>query len=347
MRKAVRVTLFSLAGMALLLVIAGAILYWKIRSIDLDDIRARQLAKADSGQLQGAEAEPQPQSEPEPGPDVPKVMKGAVSKAEQLAGKPIKSADALDVAAILLDSELSLKEMYDLIGKSTDNLNTEEKQRIRDQLLEKLKPEEIEALRAITTDYGKGLVILDPDYPIELVGVKDEAERKRIRERLEEEGKKASSSAGSGPADAAGESGPTTETDTDTDTDTAGSAGGASGPELAAVIRKYEGKLEAVRASCIRDANAMTDRVIAAIQRMKDGEGSSSAGAAEDELMQEIAAVEAECEASFASVLRQAKGDLEQAGLSTAVLQTWRDEYAAAKEAAMSKAKQRISESIG
>ena len=71
MRKAVRVTLFSLAGMALLLVIAGAILYWKIQSIDLDDIRARQLAAADSGQLQGAEAEPQPQSEPEPGPDVP------------------------------------------------------------------------------------------------------------------------------------------------------------------------------------------------------------------------------------------------------------------------------------
>lgn len=324
-----RVTLCSLAGLVVLFVISGAILYWKIQSIDLEQIQDRQLARAEGSLTQGAEDDPA----------VPKVMQGAVSKAEGIAGKSIKSEDALDVAAILLQSELSLKQMYDLIGQSSGNLDTAEKQRIRDTLLGKLKPQEIEALRAITTDYGKGLVILDPDYPIELVGVQDEVERTRIRKQLEAEKKAASG--GSEPAEAA------SAPESDADQSGGGGVGESADPQLAAVAGKYAGKLQAVKAACTSDANAMTEKVIAAINRMKNDDGSSSAGAAEDTLVQEIGAVEASCEASFETVIRLAKRELQREGLSTAMLQAWRDEYAAAKNAAMAQARARISAAIG
>ena len=177
MKRVWKITLWSTAVLGVLVVAAAGLLYWKLTTMDLGAIRDRHVLQGESspggagGAGGGAEGN---------GGQLPASLSGAVGKADALADKPIQSDDALDAAAILLQSGLSLREMYYLMGRSTETLSTEEKQHIRDLLLAKLDPEEIEALRAITSGYGKHLVILDPDYPIEAVGVKDDAERDRI-----------------------------------------------------------------------------------------------------------------------------------------------------------------------
>ncbi|GBF78500.1 hypothetical protein PA598K_07152, partial [Paenibacillus sp. 598K] len=174
MKRVWKITLWSTAVLGVLLVAAAGLLYWKLTTMDIGAIRDRHVLQGESspgGAGGGAE---------DSSGRLPASLSGAVGKADALADKPIQSDDALDAAAILLQSGLSLREMYYLMGQSTETLSTEEKQHIRDLLLAKLDPEEIEALRAITSGYGKHLVILDPDYPIEAVGVKDDAERDRI-----------------------------------------------------------------------------------------------------------------------------------------------------------------------
>lgn len=167
----------------LLLAAAGTgYLYWKITSIDLEDIRARQLAKAE--QRQGDSRIPDKQEGgTNQSPELPAILGHAVDTAEGISGKKIEMNDAVDAAAILLQSGLSFSEMYSLLGQSDQELSTEGKQEIRDLLLSKLSKEEIEALRSITSEYGKYLVILDENYPIEAVGIKDAAKRKEIVER--------------------------------------------------------------------------------------------------------------------------------------------------------------------
>ncbi|MFS0725649.1 hypothetical protein [Paenibacillus sp. 1P07SE] len=185
MKRVWKITLWTTGVLGFLMVIAAGLLYWKLTSMDLGDIVERHLAQTEQT-AEGAEpGDPAGAGEADGGGSggggqLPASLSGAVSKADTLADKPIQSDDALGAAAILLQSGLSFREMYYLMGKSTDTLSTEEKQNIRDMLLAKLRPEEIEALRAITSEYGKNLVILDPDYPIEAVGVKDDAERDRI-----------------------------------------------------------------------------------------------------------------------------------------------------------------------
>jgi hypothetical protein len=332
MKKGWKVTFISFGTLLLLLVLTAAFLYWKIRSIDLADIQARHVTAVVEN---GGTENPDPAAAEEP--VVPKALTGAVDKAEQLTDKPVKSQDALDVAAILLNSGLSFKEMMELMGKSTETLSTKEKQRIRDMLLQKLKPEEIKALRAITTDYGKGLVILNPDYPIELVGVKDKQQRERIMKELQRK-------EGSADLEKAGASGElqaepakqTAEPDIPEQTSA----------ELLQVKRKYEGELAKIKAVCSRNATAMTEKVVQGIEQTKKNKGSMS-GLSQEELLQTIMNTEQNCESSFQKVLDDAKQEFKQKDLPyTAVLQTWRDEYEATKEKIRSTALVRINGSL-
>ncbi|MBJ6359797.1 hypothetical protein ACFOQM_00445 [Paenibacillus sp. GCM10012307] len=182
MKKVWRVTLWSL-GVAVIIAAAGAgYLYWKLTSIDLEDIRARQLAKAEQragdSRFTGKQDNGVSQS-----PELPSVLDHALGTAEEISGQKIAMDDAMDAAAILLQSGLSFTEMYSLLGQSDQQLSVEEKQHIRDLLLSKLSKEDIEALKSITSGYGKYLVILDEGYPIEAVGIKDAAKRKEIVEK--------------------------------------------------------------------------------------------------------------------------------------------------------------------
>lgn len=179
MKRVWKITLWTTGILGMLMITATGVLYWKLTSMDLGDIRERHVLQADST-TDGQEGSGAAEAGGGSGGALPSSLSGAVSTADTLADKPIQSDDALDAAAILLQSGLSFREMYFLLGKSTDTLSTDEKQHIRDLLLAKLKPEEIESLRSITSGYGKHLVILDKDYPIEAVGVKDDAERDRI-----------------------------------------------------------------------------------------------------------------------------------------------------------------------
>lgn len=60
---------------------------------------------------------------------LPSFISSPVDKANEFASKPIQSQDALDAAAILLKSGLSLKEVYYLTGQASDNLSNDEKQK--------------------------------------------------------------------------------------------------------------------------------------------------------------------------------------------------------------------------
>ncbi|GGG21606.1 hypothetical protein [Paenibacillus abyssi] len=333
MKKIWKIIWISLGSLVLLISIAGFILYLNIRSIDLDDIKNRQLAKTEqTEQTEGQSSEDE---------ELPSVLEGAVGKADQLADKPVESQDALDAAAILLNSELSFKEMYYLMGKSTDNLSTEEKQRIRDLLLEKLTPEEIEALRSITTDYGKGLVILDPNYPIEAVGVKDDAQRQRIIEQANKD-KQADTEMEPQPAVQKAEG-------TDSDVSLEQSTTAAEKQDTSAsegnvqLAKKYEAELSRIKASCIQDAGAMLNKVLSSIDQM---DNNAKAGSTQQQLLQQIAAAEAQCDGQFQSLLARAKSEYAEQGASFAISATWAQQYEATKESIRAQAVSRISEKL-
>ncbi|WJH35564.1 hypothetical protein N6H14_06020 [Paenibacillus sp. CC-CFT747] len=166
----------SAAGVILLAGAGIGTLQYKLHSTSLEDIQARQAAKQNGSTPEAGT----------PASGAPGALKDPLAKANEFTDKPISAQDALDAAAILSQAGLSMKEMSYLTGKADAGLPVEEKQRIRDLLLSKLTPEQIHTLRSITEPYGKKLVILDKDYPIELVGVYDEAERQKIIKEIHE-----------------------------------------------------------------------------------------------------------------------------------------------------------------
>ncbi|MBB6693244.1 hypothetical protein H7B90_17715 [Cohnella xylanilytica] len=172
---------FGISGLIALIFLFLVIFFiYRVKTVDLDEIIAKHNVNT------AANIEDDSDSKKDQDSNIPNLLEKPLEKANSLTDKQIDSEDAIDVAAILMNSGLSLKEMSYLTGNSTSDLTTEEKQKIRDLLLKKLSPKEIEALRSITSQYGKYLVILDPNYPIELVGVQDEKERERILKELEE-----------------------------------------------------------------------------------------------------------------------------------------------------------------
>lgn len=167
------------AGLLVVLVLGSTAcyLYYQVKTVDLDAIIAKHQEEA-STEISETTDVNQGDSK------LPSYLNKSLDTANSMTNKPINADDAIDAAAILMGSGLSMKEMSYLTGRSTENLSNEEKQKIRDLLLEKLTAKEIEALRSITSEYGKNLVILDPGYPIELVGVYDEKERQKIIDEL-------------------------------------------------------------------------------------------------------------------------------------------------------------------
>ncbi|MGM0880081.1 MAG: hypothetical protein ACQEXQ_03465 [Bacillota bacterium] len=350
MKKFWKITGITL-GVLLLLIGGGiAFLYWKLTSIDLGDIKTRHTAEA-ALQISSDGPTAVPPSEGKED-ELPSALDGAVGKAEQIAGKSIKTQDAVDAAAILLQSGLSMREMYILLGQSSEKLTNEEKQAIRDLLLKKLTKEEIGMLRSITVNYGKGLVILDPDYPIELVGIEDPEERAKIKKQLEAEGKLKGPSPSPKPAVPETESGPdkdyaseTTVADNKTaQTETADTskATDEDKAQYAATKAKYESKLASHKAACLGEANALTNEVVAAIKANED-KGEETINAKQQTLLAEIAKAESACDAKFSSLMSSAHAEFKDTGISSASIeQTWRSQYDSVKSSMRSQAISRI-----
>ncbi|MGG4144394.1 hypothetical protein ABEW34_14820 [Paenibacillus algorifonticola] len=333
--------LITVATITVLLIGTVGFFYWKISSISLEDIQQRRAALV-AGQDGMAPASEGAGNQAE----LPSSLDSAVGKAEQIAGKTIKSDDALDVAAILLNSGLSFREMYILLGQSDEELTTEEKQAIRDLLLAKLTTEEIDALRSITKQYGKYLAIVDTNYPIEAVGEKDDAKRKAILEKAkqakeEEEGKQAAEANGqetaSSQAGSAGKTDGTATTDepgkpsggkanTATDNKTASQTKDTQS-KTKSLNSKYESQLSALKGKCVSNANQLMTQVVAAINKSSELDEKALQG----ELLGKIAAAEASCDKQYQALINKAETEYKEAGIAFAKKSTWTQEYQSIK----------------
>jgi hypothetical protein len=317
-----------ITGVSLFLLLAigiGGFLYYAINQVDLEGIEKRieerrQDAQSDNGTSK-----------------MPGVLDSTIDKAESLTTKSIDPQDALDVAAILLKSGLSMKEMYYLTGKSTDKLSNEEKQKIRDLLLKKLTPEEIKALRAITYDYGKTLVILDPQYPIELVGVYDEAEQTRVRKELEARTKsRATATIAS----------PNTSVDTPTEVPFSSPAPSTTPPiptetsssEQTELRSTYQGKLDALQAGCTNKVSSLASELSAEIKAGQASKEGVSIASLQSKFLPKIEAAEKECDSQFNNLMNDASKSYQEKEMPLQDIENWKSQYEAAKRSAQSEA---------
>lgn len=326
MLKARKYMLLFFAGLILLVGIMVLLLYRDIRSITIEDIQSRQqLSQGEDGEAVKGTL---------PSKRLPALLHGAVDQAVKLAGEDIDSSDAADATAILLNSKLSFKEMRTLLNMSDQELDNEEKTRIRELLLEKLTVEEIEALRSITVKYGKHLSILDPDYPIEAVGVEDEEERQRILENARKE------AAGS---DSIEPESSTSQEETSTDSLTSNRPGASpepsvspeiESPEGVELIEKYEGQLEKVKVQCSSEAEKLIGEGAASWDQ-EDAQISSSDRAA---WLSAISAAEQKCDQQFQGLLASAEEEFKQNQVGFEVGRLWEQQYEQAKSEMRDKA---------
>lgn len=324
---------WTLSTAAVILIMACsyvAYLYQQVTSISLEDIEKR--VEAQEG---GVELQATPKS-------VPLVVEKTIDIANGFASKPIETQDALDVAAILLKSGLSMKDVYYLTGKSTDKLSNDEKQEIRDKLLAKLTPVEIKALRSITKEYGKGLVILDPNYPIELVGVYDEAEREKIKKELAS--KKGQDQVPSQvTSSAAPTSKPTPIPSAKVEETPAPEATANRESELEV---KYQGLLSQLQNSCNAEASRLVGEIAAKLKSDREAGKSLKISELESTYLQRVTQAESRCDSEFNKLMSQAKKDYTAAGSSADPTAQWRKTYEASKEAARNQAIVTLSASL-
>lgn len=314
---------FKLGTLFMLTIILGvlvymAMIYKELRSTTIEQVVQRQ-QNADEAASDGNELV-----------TIPSLLEDPLEKANQLSNKPIAKQDMLDAAAILLNSGLTMKEMYYLLGQSTERLTNEEKQHIRDLLLKKLTHEEINALRNITKKYGKGLNILDPKFPIELVGVYDESERKRIQQELKEREKTLSDN-GSDPSPSLMEPGSSLSEAETPDNRSASTA------IEEAIEKKYKAQLVNLKNACQAEANGIVNEIAAAIggQQQLDED---TLQMLKDKYLNRIASAENRCSGQVDGIIQNAKKELRQAGVDDSGPDTWRQEYESAKNQAQSKA---------
>jgi hypothetical protein len=223
---------------------------------------------------------------------------------------------------------LSLKEIYFLTGKSTDNLSTKEKLNIRNLLLSKLSKDEISALRSITSQYGKELLILDPSYPIELVGVYDELDRARIKKELEENKK----TAGSPTSEQASSSEPTDDVVPLTINKT-------QSTEAAKQINaKYTAQLNALQSECQAKVNTLISEIASSLKRLQNNKEPISADTLQNTYLAKIMVADQRCDQQFNSFLDNAKKEYDQAGLPSDEADAWKVKYTNAKDQARMKA---------
>jgi hypothetical protein len=359
---------WSIGGVGGVLLLSGlAVLYvwYQISSISLADIQARQQVKQ--------------------GSDVPAllspILNDSIDKANQIASKPIAAQDALDVASILMKAGLSMKEVYYLLGKSSETLSNEEKQKIRDMVMAKLSKEEIDTLRTITKPYGKGLVILDPSYPIELVGVYDPKKREEIIQELTAQGRwpiakpkptakpvlsgstsptasQPSSQPGATPVFATPTTAPalSNATQKPVPSETAAAAASASptapssGPakadsdRQAQIEAKYSSQLQTLQASCENRVNRLIGEISASLQKSKDS--ANGLDSLKSEYLVRVVEEEQACSTQFEALLGQAEKELKQNNLDISMIAKWRKDYENAKQQAQVRALQQLKKAL-
>lgn len=316
----------SLSVLILILVAGGGFLYYKLNSIDVDDIVQRHQLTMNEGDAADSGSSVIKTESKES--KLPSILNSTVDKAEEFASKPIKTQDALDAAALLLKSGLSLKEVYYLTGEAKSDLSTKDKQKIRDLLLSKLSASEITALRLITKQYGKGLLILDPNYPIELIGIDDPVERKRVEQELK----------ANKPAIAESKSPePTNSNQVKVEEPTA-----ENKPPVAsidpAITSSYRGKLDALKVSCQGDINNLITNVINA----KKADAALGLKELQSSFMGKFTSAESNCDASFNAIVSEAA----RAGISDSEIQGWKKEYGTMKQTAQSNAINQIAQAF-
>ncbi|WP_274364306.1 hypothetical protein [Paenibacillus thermotolerans] len=303
----------SLAVFILLLGGAGYV-YYTIKSAKLSDIVERQQGKENTTE------------------DAPSIIKGTIDKASRIAGKPVDAQDALDAASILLNSGLSFREISYLTGQSETKMSVEEKQEIRDLLLEKLSEDEISALRSITTKYGKNLVILNPDYPIELVGVSDPKEREKIKKELAEKGQNVAEPVSGTPNE--DEEAPASAEPAGTDEQT---------KQKTEILAKYQDRLTALHNSCKAKVDRLTDEVIEAIDQANRENKPLTPKVIDEKLQNKIIEAETACDGSFQEIVDQAKKELADEKLKgQKELAAWKKQYEKKKSEARTNAFNRI-----
>jgi hypothetical protein len=323
------------ASLLLLIGTGAGWAYYQIYSIDISDIQSRQEAKQ--------EGKPAEES-------VPSILNDSVNVANQHASKPVETQDALDVAAILLKSGLSLKEIYFLTGQATEQLTTEEKQKIRDLLLAKLTPEEIRALRSITKDYGKHLVILDPRYPIELVGVYDEAERQKILKDIEErkqgEGSSGITAAAPKPVPATipkPTSVPNVQHVEPVPKDSSIPADPQKQEVQADLEGKYNQQMIQLKASCDSQVNQFVKEISAVLKENQEDNQQASLETLQKQFLPKIMQAEQSCDQKFRGILESAKKEYQSTGIESKDLNKWQEQYDKYKSEMRTKALAQIS----
>lgn len=337
MRPWLKWTLGTVLGLIFLGLCGVGYLYYQIKSISLSDIKERQAINESKDAGVANEAE------------VPKALDGAVGKANEFANKPIETQDALDVAAILLNSGLSFKEIYWLQGSASNDISTEEKQRIRDLLLKKLTDEEIAALRSITTEYGKGLLILDPNYPIEAVGVEDEAERAKIIEAANTK-KMNTAKSDSGTEQTVAKPIPTEPVKNDNPETAPKTETKPLSEEQQAVKENiqadYQAKLSALQSSCMAKSNSLLSEMIGDVNAKLASGAEISVDSLQSTYLPKISESESQCDNQFSSTLASAKQEYKAAGLNPAELDEWQISYNSAKSQAKANALSQLSAAL-
>ncbi|HEY0828443.1 MAG TPA: hypothetical protein VGE40_10140 [Bacilli bacterium] len=337
MKTWMRWALWGSAGFLVLLLTCAGFIYYQMKSINLVDIQARHRFQVGEMAL--------PDEKTQKPAHIPPVLNRPLDTANSYATKPIKAQDALDAASILLNSGLSLKEVYYLTGQATDKLSVKEKQNIRDLLLSKLTAEEIAALRSITSEYGKNLIILDPGYPIELVGVYDEKERSKIKEELAQRdkseafhGKPNSSFLPASSMDTGSNINASPAKDPiDSDPGSMPIETADQTARKAQINQKYTTRITALQASCEARVNRLAAGIAAGIKQAQANKEEISMETLQNTYLHQILSAEEHCDQQFQSIWVAAQKEYLSAGLDTAELGGWQAQYNAAKEQARRK----------
>ncbi|WP_336776037.1 hypothetical protein [Paenibacillus sp. MMO-58] len=322
-------------GTASFFVVVGLIFigvtYYYIKSIDIKDIASRH--NTDIADGTGEE-----KSEPK---KLPAIIEKPVEKASQLiGGEKIDSADALDVAAILLNSGLSLKQISYLQGNATTDLSVEEKQKIRDLLLTKLSDEDIKLLRSITKQYGVALNILNPDYPIEWVGERDP---QKMRENYDAWMKMQQQPEGSTKVTNTG----TKSTDKPADTSKPTEPEKTPAPELSTDLKKakqsIDSKTESQLASLSGTCKAKSNTIVQQIVGSADG---VTVEDLQNKYLGKVMEAEGSCDAQFQGIVSQAASSYADAGIDSGAMPDWNAKYEAIKQSVRASAISAIATAI-
>ncbi|NOV00015.1 hypothetical protein [Paenibacillus planticolens] len=323
----IRWTIWIFGSFLVVVLLAIGFMYYKINAIQMEDILKRHAPSVAGEQIEGLKDNSQTNSTA-----LPSFVSSPVDKANEFASKPIQSQDALDVAAILLKSGLSLKEVYYLTGQASDKLSNSEKQKIRDLLLSKLTKEEIESLRAITTPYGKELKILDPDYPIELIGVYDPEERKKILSELQDKEKSLKSQ------QIQEQNNKQEIVVKDEEKQLTSQVEPSSAPSDPALIETYNSKLDSLKNSCQSNISNLVSSVVNA----KKGNKDLGLKELQSAFMQKFVDAESKCDSGFNGIL----SDAGKAGVGSGEIDGWKQSYNAMKQAAQNSAVGQIEKAL-